>query len=250
MYYFLLFQELGDRHPKVGSNVLIGANASILGNVKLGDGAKIGAGSVVLKPIPHGATAVGVPGKVIGWAKEAKPGSDVDASLANVDYVTVNNSPSPSVEITPSKTQPDIQEETIKASSRNKLDCSLCPYQLISSNRINNDENFVTLQCLTEILRNEGASEDEIGEIFFELLHDSKELGCIPIREFKNKFATIAKKYTKIDSARLDCIAKGDCQKLFATKDYSFKVKKFMTSLVRSKSSIFKQNMDCTALPL
>ncbi len=56
----------------------------IKGNITIGDGAKIGAGSIVLKPIPHGATAVGAPAKVIGWARENNPGSMVDNSLQNI----------------------------------------------------------------------------------------------------------------------------------------------------------------------
>ena len=54
-----------DRHPKIGKNVLIGANASVLGNIRVGDNAKIGAGSVVLQPVPGGATVVGVPAKQV-----------------------------------------------------------------------------------------------------------------------------------------------------------------------------------------
>lgn len=61
----------GDRHPKVGDGVLIGAGASVLGNVRIGDGAKIGAGAVVLRDVPCGTTAVGNPAKAIG--KKAAP---------------------------------------------------------------------------------------------------------------------------------------------------------------------------------
>lgn len=56
----------GDRHPKVGSNVVIGACSSILGNIRIDDGVKIGPGSVVLKPLPMGVTAFGVPAKIVG----------------------------------------------------------------------------------------------------------------------------------------------------------------------------------------
>jgi len=72
----------GDRHPKVGRDVLIGAGANILGNIRIGDGAKIGAGSVVLKSIPHGCTAVGSPAKIVGFAGEGRPGSSMDYTLA------------------------------------------------------------------------------------------------------------------------------------------------------------------------
>jgi serine O-acetyltransferase len=57
-------KDHGDRHPKVGKHVLIGAGSSILGNIQVGDSAKIGAGSVVLRSIPPFATAVGAPAKV------------------------------------------------------------------------------------------------------------------------------------------------------------------------------------------
>ena len=83
-------KDAGDRHPKVGKDVLIGAGASVLGNIPIGDGAKIGAGSVVLRPIPHGATAVGAPAKIIGWAKEKNPGSKVDQLLMNVESAGFN----------------------------------------------------------------------------------------------------------------------------------------------------------------
>lgn len=55
-----------DRHPKIGDRVLIGAGASVLGNIIIGDGAKIAAGSVVLKPVPENCTVAGVPAKPVG----------------------------------------------------------------------------------------------------------------------------------------------------------------------------------------
>jgi len=55
-----------DRHPKIGNRVLIGANASVLGNIKIGDSSKIAAGSVVLKPVPENCTVAGVPAKPVG----------------------------------------------------------------------------------------------------------------------------------------------------------------------------------------
>jgi serine O-acetyltransferase len=57
--------EKGKRHPTVGKNVVIGSNACVLGPITIGDGAKIGSGSVVVKDVPSGATVVGVPGKVV-----------------------------------------------------------------------------------------------------------------------------------------------------------------------------------------
>jgi serine O-acetyltransferase len=66
-----------DRHPKIGNGVLIGAGAKILGNIRVGDCARIGAGSVVVKPVPSHVTVVGVPAKVIGDAG-AQPSTLMD----------------------------------------------------------------------------------------------------------------------------------------------------------------------------
>ena len=54
-------KDKGKRHPTVGNNVIIGYGAKILGPISIGDGAKIGANSVVLKDVPKGKTAVGIP---------------------------------------------------------------------------------------------------------------------------------------------------------------------------------------------
>jgi serine O-acetyltransferase len=65
-------KDTGDRHPKVGRSVLICAGAKILGNVRIGDHAKIGAASVVLIDVPPGATAVGVPAALIPHHRRAR----------------------------------------------------------------------------------------------------------------------------------------------------------------------------------
>ncbi|MGM9642098.1 MAG: serine O-acetyltransferase [Eubacteriales bacterium] len=58
-------KESGKRHPTLGNRVMVGAGAKVLGPFRIGDGAKIAAGAVVLKEIPAGATAVGIPAKVV-----------------------------------------------------------------------------------------------------------------------------------------------------------------------------------------
>lgn len=58
-------KEKGKRHPTVGNNVVISTGAKVLGNIKIGDNAKIGAGSVVLKEVPPNTTVVGIPGKIV-----------------------------------------------------------------------------------------------------------------------------------------------------------------------------------------
>lgn len=55
----------GKRHPTLGRGVTVGSNACILGPIEVGDGARVGAGSVVVKPVPPDATVVGVPGRVV-----------------------------------------------------------------------------------------------------------------------------------------------------------------------------------------
>ena len=57
--------EKGKRHPTLGKNVVVGSNACVLGPIKIGDGAKIGSCSVVIKDVPAGSTVVGVPGKIV-----------------------------------------------------------------------------------------------------------------------------------------------------------------------------------------
>lgn len=57
--------EKGKRHPTLGNNVVVGTGAKVLGNIKIGDHVKIGAGSVVVHPVPDHCTVVGIPGRVV-----------------------------------------------------------------------------------------------------------------------------------------------------------------------------------------
>jgi len=65
------------RHPTIGNKVIIGADAVILGAIEIGEGARVGSGSVVVKPVPPRATVVGVPGRIVE-AKEPKVKSLLD----------------------------------------------------------------------------------------------------------------------------------------------------------------------------
>ncbi len=58
-------KERGKRHPTLGNRVVIGSGAKVLGNILVGDDTRIGAGSVVLKPVPPGSTVVGIPGRIV-----------------------------------------------------------------------------------------------------------------------------------------------------------------------------------------
>ncbi|WP_048947392.1 serine O-acetyltransferase [Kingella kingae] len=79
-------KESGDRHPKIGNGVMIGANASVLGNIYIGDRAKIGAGSVVVRDVEPQTTVVGVPAKAVGLSRNT-PSADMDQSLLCDDFV-------------------------------------------------------------------------------------------------------------------------------------------------------------------
>src|SRR6266550_2292153 len=71
-------KEAGDRHPKIRRGVLIGAGAKILGNIEIGHCARIPAGSVVLKSVPHNTTVAGVPARVIGPNSCSEPSRTMD----------------------------------------------------------------------------------------------------------------------------------------------------------------------------
>ncbi|WP_299371678.1 serine O-acetyltransferase [uncultured Kiloniella sp.] len=74
----------GDRHPKIRQGALICAGAKILGNIEIGECAKVGATSVVLEDVPAHCTAVGVPAKIVGSCCP-QPAREMDQSLPKVD---------------------------------------------------------------------------------------------------------------------------------------------------------------------
>ena len=74
-------KEGGDRHPKIGNGVLISVGAKVLGNIRVGDCAKIGGGSVVLTDVPAYSTVVGVPAKVIGKVSTPEPSREMDHNI-------------------------------------------------------------------------------------------------------------------------------------------------------------------------
>lgn len=74
-------KECGDRHPKIHAGVLIGAGANIIGNVTIGEGAKVGAGSVVLKDVAPHTTVAGVPAIVVGRPRGDQPALDMSHDL-------------------------------------------------------------------------------------------------------------------------------------------------------------------------
>lgn len=76
-------KEGGDRHPKIRRGVLIGAGAKILGNIEIGQCARVAAGSVVLHDVPRNTTVAGVPARVVGEAGCAEPARTMDQILAD-----------------------------------------------------------------------------------------------------------------------------------------------------------------------
>ena len=74
-------KHCGKRHPTLGSDVMVGAGAKVLGPFKVGDHAKIAAGAVVLKEVPSDSTAVGIPAKIVNSA--SKSGAE------NLDQINV-----------------------------------------------------------------------------------------------------------------------------------------------------------------
>lgn len=70
--------EVGDRHPKVGNGVMLGAHAQLLGNIHIGDGAKIGAGAVVVGDVPAHTTYAGVPAIQVGRPHDEMPSFNME----------------------------------------------------------------------------------------------------------------------------------------------------------------------------
>ena len=70
--------QKGDRHPKIGNGVLLAAGAKVLGNISVGEGVKVGAGSLVLESVPDHVTVAGVPAKIVGTPAEENPALEMD----------------------------------------------------------------------------------------------------------------------------------------------------------------------------
>lgn len=70
-------KETGKRHPTIGNGAVISAGAAVLGSFRIGDNSKVGAGSVVLKEVPDGCTAVGIPATLVN-CKDQSPASELD----------------------------------------------------------------------------------------------------------------------------------------------------------------------------
>src|ERR1700688_261343 len=78
-------KDHGDRHPKIRHGVMLGAGAKIIGNIEIGHCARVAAGSVVLRSVPHNTTVAGVPAKVIGEAGCPEPSRSMDQIFSGSD---------------------------------------------------------------------------------------------------------------------------------------------------------------------
>jgi len=83
-------KEKGKRHPTLYNNVVVGARATILGNIVIGENCRIGAGSVVLQDVPHGSTIVGIPGRVVARAGKSPRRAVSDNADTNLGANAIN----------------------------------------------------------------------------------------------------------------------------------------------------------------
>jgi serine O-acetyltransferase len=80
-------KQTGDRHPKIRRGVLIGAGAKVIGNIEIGECARVAAGSVVLQPVPRNTTVAGVPARVVGAAGCSEPARSMDQLLFQAEGI-------------------------------------------------------------------------------------------------------------------------------------------------------------------
>jgi len=80
-------KDTGDRHPKIGDGVLIGAGAKVLGNISVGNCSRVAAGSVVLKDVPACKTVAGIPAKIVGEAGCDRPSHSMNHMVSAVPSV-------------------------------------------------------------------------------------------------------------------------------------------------------------------
>lgn len=117
------------RHPSLGSRIIIGAGAKVLGNIQISDFVKVGAGSVVVKDVPEGCTVVGIPGRCVKSTSKIiqstlKPDTDLE-KIASQDTVSssTQQSVTPVVERKANQLAlPDIDAEAIRALYRRSME--------------------------------------------------------------------------------------------------------------------------------
>lgn len=184
-------KEMGDRHPKVGPHVLIGAGSSLLGNIRIGASAKIGAGSVVLREIPAHATAVGAPAKIIGRAND-NPGSDMDETLNNVSLLHKSASATSSLASVVPVTSDSESEES---SSDNG---PMCPWREYKEMAKLAPAGTITLPKLWKAW-SKSISLSDINDMWFAL--DTSNVGYVHRDVFQKMAPGVIGVQTKLDAA-------------------------------------------------
>lgn len=166
-----------DRHPKVGAQVLIGASASLLGNIQIGDGCKIGAGSVVLSDVPAGATAVGAPAKIIGHVKEKDPAAQLKHCISALNINGLSSSMTSSM--------PTLSSSVNSVNMNNKDDDHNCCDVFREYVRLAETAppNTITIKTLGDLLKKrKDVTSAEIGAAFFAL--DTQNKGHVSAQTF------------------------------------------------------------------
>jgi len=204
-------KQAGDRHPKIGKQVLIGAGTSILGNIAVGDAAKIGAGSVVLRPIPAHATAVGAPAKIIGHAKESDPAGDPDETLKSVKMLGTPKGHAKALHGSIASTASTASlsdmgsDDSWTAVDNDKVDSPtdhMCPFREYQKMAKHAPKGTITICTIGEILKRAGGPCDQAGNIFFAL--DTKNEGYCSVERFLKHGADAIKQYTDFASDIVD----------------------------------------------
>jgi len=196
----------GDRHPKLGANVLVGCLASILGNIKVGDNAKIGASSIVLRPIPAGATAVGVPAKVIGGTPPA--GKPIETVAGKEQGMSAADAPLSRVVDFPVDTD-------LSLSDCHHSFCCVWSFLTQHAEEEGGCPSRITYPLLREMLEPLGVEEFDISTLFFNL--DIEHNGAISLDDFQSRWDAAVKACPKF-AARSEELLKGVCAKMRAAR--------------------------------
>ena len=198
-----------NRHPKIGRHVLIGAGAKILGNIQIGEAAKIGAGSVVLRPIPAGATAVGAPAKIIGHKMEDDPAETNDQTLSQVSALHKSVSDATLGDLEPD--DKDTSSSSVSSDEDTGLDKvtggdlnHLCPYRNYSLLAFKAPKGTVTILSLMKYLIPLGLKSCAVGPIMFEL--DQRNVGYVHTSEFEDRGKDCISRLTKLPSKDVDFV--------------------------------------------
>ena len=156
-------KETGKRHPTIGNNVVIATGAKVLGSFKVGDHAKIGAGSVVLKEVPPYATVVGIPGRVVVF-HGVRIHNEEDLKKASVELCK--------------KRGLNVDDPAINAEIRDEIDVDLCHNELPDPEREMIEVALRQIQRLEEKVH---ALEKELAATKAEISDEARRTSALEI---------------------------------------------------------------------